>query len=584
MNTIVKIVDEEIRLCSGMGEMAFGKTNYNSIVTQEGLIATCKTSSDASFNFSFEPWSFKDVKSYEVEGRDERIVFYCNSNPFTSKAKTLLELFEAAGNENATIEDKDAMYISSFAVCSVLTQAAKENINIPLNGAGGILVDTSTDEIKLLFLPHNLFKYSLGGLSAVDKANNHDCWINPSLDQLPAICFERASIAYKMLTGRFAYASSDSTERNADILDKRFLPLELSINGINEELALAVNNALKLTANSVDIPGKKAKGKKSEDLLPEPDFPLEQLKTAKENINSKISDKDFEEKVNAFIKLQNSQVNTKRTIRRNTSKIVAGIVAVIALVIIIRSTINGNLENYTSKGLTSTQTIEAFFKGMNNLDIPFIEKLAKGRNASKYIDTISNMYVISKQRQSMGGDNGVVNPAKYFVVVKNPITITQTALYGASRIKIDGKSTDADLIVKKNKDKPEPVTQEQGITLENGAKSVHSVEYYLMYSEGEKMDIFAEKCTDTFTLTYEKDKWIITDIETAQKTVYFDSDTFKQEFFSLLEKNNGDPVQAVNILSDKYEFMPTQSDMTKNKKAYEDFLNNPYKDIIGNLF
>ena len=38
---IVTIESKEIRLNSGMNEAAFGKTNYESIVTEQGLIAEC---------------------------------------------------------------------------------------------------------------------------------------------------------------------------------------------------------------------------------------------------------------------------------------------------------------------------------------------------------------------------------------------------------------------------------------------------------------------------------------------------------------------------------------------------------------
>ena len=169
MKNVVSIVDDEIRLCSGLGEYAFGKTNYNSIVTQKGYIAQCDSDADKPLHFSFTPWCFSDIKSFDVDDRDERIVFFCAKNPFSSKAQTLYQLFSKAGSQDSSVADKDTMYEASFTVCSALTQAAVEGLDIPINGAGGILVDGT----NILFLPHDLFLNSTAGLST-GKLNTND--------------------------------------------------------------------------------------------------------------------------------------------------------------------------------------------------------------------------------------------------------------------------------------------------------------------------------------------------------------------------------------------------------------------------
>ena len=580
MKNVVSIIDGELRLCSGLGEYAFGKTNYNSVVTQQGLLAQCDSEPDKPLHFSFTPWSFTDIKSYDVEGNEERIVFYCAQNPFSKNALTLFELFSQAGNEKATVKNKDDMYNASFSVCAALTQAAKEGIDIPVNGAGGILVDGK----NLLFLPHNVFIHSVAGLNAVEQSDLNNCWINPTLTNLPAICFLRATIAYKMLTGRFAYPAADTLTRNADILDKNFLPLELSVNGINLELAKAVNKALKLNSNSVSIPGKKPKGKKSEELIPEADFPLELLANAKDTTSATLSDKEFEEKVKSYKKMQGSRVNTKRTIRRNTTTIIISLIAIVCVGLFIRSSYKNYLDEYTSKGLTSTQTIQAFFKGMNNLDITMLENFVKGKSTNRYVDAISNVYVISKQRQSNnGGDSGYVKPAKFFLTVTDYSRLKLAGLYGVSNLKIDGKASDEYIELQKNINNPEPIKEELGITLNNGDKSVHSVEYYTMHTEGTDNDILLTKNIDTFTLTYKKDRWIITSIETSAQDCNLDSNQFKSDYFTRVAENNGDVVKTIKELSLTYDFLPSQKEMTIEKQIFDEYLANPYKDILGGL-
>ena len=576
MKNVVSIIDGEIRLCSGLGEYAFGKTNYNSIVTQKGLLAQCDSKPDEPLHFSFTPWTFEDIKSFDVEGHDERIVFFCAPNPFSKNAETLYTLFAKAGEPDASVTAKDKMYRASLAVCAILTQAATEGVDIPVNGAGGIIADDN----NFLFLPHDIFVHSVAGLDQIEQADLHNCWVNPSLTGLPELCFTRSSYAYKMLTGRFAYPAADALTRNADLLDKKFLPLELCVNGINTELAKAVNNGLKLNSNSVNIPGKKQKGKKSEDLVPKVEFPLDLLKNARTELSSKLSQEEFENKIKSYQKLQNSKVNTKRTLRRNATAFTAGFIAIIALVIIIRSYYNSYLDDYTTKGLTSTQTVQTFFKGMNNLDIPLIQDFIDGRTANRYLDTISNVYVISKQRQSSLGDGGFLKPAKYFLTVTNPTKNKVAALYGVSKLQIDGKAYDEYIDLPKNKDKPAPLTSEQGVSITKGDTSVHAVEYYILYTEGDDSDIHVSKNRDTITLTFKKNKWIITNIDTSSQELEVDSRKLKTEYYNRVLENNGDVVKAVRDLSLTYDFMPSQKEMEIEKKLLDEYLADPYKDLF----
>ena len=588
MKNVISIVDGELRLCSGLDEYAFGKTNYDAIVTQQGILATCDSNDGETLHFSFEKWSFAEIKSFDQPDRDERLVFYCNKNPLSDKAKTLLDYYDKCGNPQASTDDKDNMYLASLAVCTILTQAANGEVDLPLNGGGGILIDglegrkKSNKKLKLLFLPHDIFIYSLAGFSVVEQADLHNCWVNPSLTGLPAICFMRSCLAYKMLTGRYPYPTSDKLTRNADLLDRNFLPLELSVNGINPELAATVNKGLKLNSNSVNIPGKKAKGKTSEDLTPQKDFPLELLANAKDSISSNLSDQAFEEKVKSYKKLQNSRVKTKRTLRRNATAFLVSLIALVAIIIYARSAYKGYLNDYTTKGLTSVETIQTFFKGINTMDIPLLQGFIDGRSANKYLDAVSNVYVISKQRQSTGGDNGYQKPAKFFSMVTNPSMLSMVGLYGVTNITIDGKKYDEYIDLKMNKEVPAPISQELGLTINKGDLSVHSVEYYTLHSEGTDTDIYVTKNKDTFTLTFKKNKWIITDIKTSESDVELDSNLFKSEYFNLLIQNDGDPVKTINQLSFKYDFLPSQKEMKIEKQAYEDYINDPYKGLFNN--
>lgn len=554
MKELITISDGELRLTSNLDEYSFGKTNYDSIVTQEGLLFDGK---------NFTSWTFSDVKSFEDPDRKERIVFYCGKNPLSSQAKTLAAFYK---------QDDEESLQAVKAVCQAYQIAAKSKLEFPIMGAGGILVDLSKNETKILFLPQGLYKNTVSGLSASDYYEEEGAWINQTIYNLPAICFERAVFVYKLLTGSFPYANIDQIERNADILDQNFLPLEMAIDGIDLQLAKEVNKALKLNSNVVNIPGKKKKGKNSEDLKPNPDFPMELLdqawKLSKEQ-KAKIKNTDFEEKAQTYMKRKKSQIRTKRRIRRNTAKIGVGIALAIVLATIISNTIKTNQGQYYTKGLTSTQTIQAFFMGINAKDVTMISNFVKGKKPQNYVDMVSQIYVLSKQRKIYDKDNGFASPENWLLFSTNAEKYDMSGLYGVTQLKIDGTAYPINVKVYKKNQKPEAVTQEGDILLKDKDQSVRKVEYYLLHSEGENFNIVVEKITDIFTLTYKKDRWIITDISSTSESVRVNPLVFKNDYLNQLILTNGDVIKAVDQLRLSYDWLPGKTELEMEKELME---------------
>lgn len=563
MKKIVTIVDSELRLCSGLGESAFGKTHNNDATVQEGSLFDGK---------NFKVWNFDDVKSFQEDGKDERTVFYCGKNPLNENAKTLLEYFTEGG---------DDLYKAAIAVIKTITNAAENKLPIPHVGAGGVLVDLSSEEPQLLFLPENLYKYSCNGLSSQEYLDAFGGWVNQTIYDLPALCFERAVIAYRLLTGRFPYPATDALERNADILDRKFLPLELCLNGVNEALASEINRALKLNSSASTVPGKKQKGKASEDLTPTAEFPVELMEEAWKlsNTADKTDDKDFEEKVASYIKMRDSKIKFKRNVRRNASIIVTAFIVAIVLLIMIVNTVKSNLDEYTSTGLTSVQTIQAFFKGVNKKDTVLLENLSEGKNAGAFTDTVSRVYVLHKQRQAYNHDNGFATPEGWLLYITDEAKYQRSGIYGITNLKIDGKDYNLEVEMKKKNQKPEPLTKEGNITLEKGSQSVHKVEYYLIRTEGEEVDFVVEQVTETVTLTYKDKRWIITDLATDSKELKVDCETFKNEYFNALAENDSDAVKAVQVLRKKYYWLPTANSVATEKARIIYEAEHPFDDL-----
>jgi len=563
MKNIVTVADGELRLNSGLGESAFGKTHNSNAVTQEGNIFDGK---------NFKIWTFEEVRSYQEDGKDERTVFYCGKNPLSDNIKSLAEYFELGGED---------LYKAAFAVIKAITEAAASKVQIPLIGAGGIFIDLSTAEPQLLFLPQDLFKYSCNGLSKSEYMEVIGGWLNQTIYDLPALCFERAVIAYRLLTGRFPYPSTDSLERNADILDRKFLPLELCIEGINPVLASEINKALKLNSSAVTLPGKKQKGKASEDLTPTAEFPLDLMEEAW-NLSKTTKKEDnaaFEEKVANYVRMRDSKIKLKRNVRRNSSIIVTSLLVAVVLAIMIVNTVRSNLDEYTSTGLTSVQTIQAFFKGVNDKDTVLLSNIAEGKNAKAFTDTVSRVYVLNKQREAYNHDNGFATPEQWLFYITDENKYQRSGIYGISCLKIDGKPYEPAVEMFKKNQKPAPLTKEGNITLSNGSESVHKVEYYLLRTEGEEVDFVVEKVTETVSLTYKKDRWVISDLDTITEELTVDCEAFKNAYFAQLKEENMDQIKAVQALRKQYQWLPTQAAMETEKARIIYEIENPLRDF-----
>jgi hypothetical protein len=560
--TLLTIENGELRLNTNLDEYTFGKTAHDAVLSQEGVLFDGK---------NFRQWTFEEVKSYDAEknGKAERLVFYCAKNPLSDGARTLAELLEEGGEKALS---------ATLAACTALTAAAKDGNQIPMVGAGGIMIDGN----KVLFAPESLYSYAANTLPAQELLLQHQGYLNETIKGLPALCFERAAIIYRLLTGRLPFTAADSISRNADIFDRKFLPLEYCINGIDSELASAVNNGLRLNSTAVNVPGKRKKGKTSEELRPEADFPLEKLEEAfrlSQKQAEEGKDKAFEEKVAAYLKSQTSKINTKRTIKRNSTTIAVIVAALVIVAVVIGNTIKTRGSDYTSIGLTSSQTISAYMNGVNEKDTMLLSDFGDGKSINSFSDTVSRIYVMHKQRLTFG-DNGFGYPANWLFYITDDAKYERSGVYGVTNLKIDGKPAEHVAKLYKKNEKPEPLTQEGGITLVKGSTSVHKIEYYMIYTEGEDVDYMVDKISATVTLSWKKNRWVITDIEENKKQgLGVDCNKFKADYFSELKRSGGEVIPAVDALRSKYEWLPEKEAMQRERDQIEYYLTHPYASL-----
>lgn len=557
---LITIENGELRLNSNLDEYTFGKSSHDNILSYEGVLF------DGS---NFRQWTFEEVKSYQAEkngrGTPEPLVFYCAKNPLGPGACTLASLLEEGGAPALK---------AATTVCAALTSAAKNGNTLPAVGAGGILVDGD----KLLFVPEALFSYAANTLPAEEGLKEHNGYINETIRELPLLCFERAAIIYRLLTGTLPFTAADNVARYADIFDRKFLPIEYCVEGIDTQLAQAINNSLKLNSTAVNVPGKRKKGKASEDLRPVADFPLEKLEEAFNQAQNQIKNgasAEFTEKVAAFKKSQNSKITTKRNIKRNTTTITVIAAIIITLIVVTVNTIKARGEDYTSTGLTSSQTIRAWLNGINEKDTMLLSEFGSGKAAGNFSDMVSRMFVMHKQRIAYSNDNGFAYPASWIFYIHDDNSYERSGVYGVTNLKIDGKAESLKVELKKKKDKPAPLEKEGSVTLQEGSTSVHKLEYYLIYTDGSDVDYIVEKTNSTITLTFKKGRWIITDIEYSSSDLKVDCQAFKADYFEALKASEGRVIPAVKTLRAKYPWLPEQDALEREEERINYQMEHP---------
>jgi hypothetical protein len=560
---LVTIDSKKILLNSRMEELSFSKTNYDSVVTQSGLLAVSKNSPDGKYDFTFSEWRFNDVLALETEGHKNRVVHYSGTNPLSSKAKTFLTIAE--GND---------YFDAGFAICSMLTQAALEKVNVPLVGAGGIIVDISKTETRLLFIPEDLYKFSAGGLSDAEFTRIQAQWLNLTIYDLPAVCFMRAVIAYKIITGKMPYTATDPLERNADRLDHKFTPVNYIINGINKELSYAINKALKLNANVVKEPGKKKKGKDVEDLTPTPEFPLELLKDSKIiSDKEKLPEEEFSVSVQNFKKRQASRIKFRRFLRRNKVAIIVGILAIVVGIFIGINTYSSNMDHYTAKGQTAKEVFQIYCMSINSKDSILMDDVSKGKTVEKQNDAVSSVFVIGKMRQQYGVDSGYEDPSEWFLSVSGNESYFLHSVYGITNLYIDGEYCDMNINIKKKIDKPEPVKFEDGKEVKDGDVKTLNIEYDLLYTNPDEFEILITHIKGKTELTFHKDQWYVSDLDFNEDASVITAEEYLTEFNKAFAENEKDHFKTADALRKIYPWIPSVSNLKRaQEKMIRDYM------------
>ncbi len=551
-------------LNSLLSESAFGKIQAAIDLNEEGLLAESACGPDELFTqkarFSFKPFRFDGTEAEKQSGQ----VLFTGKGFGGRPLLAVLQSSDAAQKARAV-----------FAYASCVTQAIKEGRALPANGAGGVLYKEAKGKASLLFLPQNIFEFSARNAASKDYSLLQAVWQDKNLLDARAPAFVRACVVYQALAGCFPFPAENMEERQADIFDAKYLPIQNSVNGINPRLAAQISYALEYgsaafeqklqeSGLSKNGAGKGDGGAKVEWL--DKDFALAELaaelglkadgSVAAVERKSAVSQKEFEEEAKKILGKKAARAGASRTLRRNRALFIAGVFLIAGSLFFGRSVRRDKLMRPTTISLSPRQTAEVFFSGLHTMNTILMQAASGGKSAKSLVESTSNIYVASKMRDAFSQTVGTVTPELYLY---RP-DLSDKWIFGITNFEL---GEDSSSLTQADNKKSAPLYKEKPVPLsvKNGSEKKLAVRFFRVHNEGGESDISVEKIQGSATLVFKKDRWLVNDITFPQDEKIYSMKEFADDRADAMQKADGDPIEAAKILRQKYEWIPSAREM-----------------------
>ena len=557
---IVSINADEVLLDSGLSSAAFGKLR---IKPEHGMLV--HNGARATGVPAIEPWSFTTTKiAADSTGNADRVYY---AGQFASGACTLHSQL-VAGGKRAQAAAVAACTALSTLIAYYAERGTDVANGVPLFssiGAGGIIVRLGADgnaDSDVLFLPSEQFERAVCNQSDGVYTALQGGYIKKGLEGISALAFTRAAIAYRALSGTLAYGEPNAALRQTDMYDCNFVPLELRL-PVAEPVAAAIDAALCMQADMRIVPGeKRAMARKQAAIAAQRADAINRFESA--NVFAALTaapcaeDAALAERRARWQHKQQRVIARRRFLRCYKNVLIACAVCAVLVGGIGRSVYRGNMTLATSKGLPSRETVETLYTGIHHSDVNVVREVTYGKKMANLLSVVSGIFVTAKERESRGAGNTTLSPAEW-LFFKGEGTFW---LYGLTQFAVDGIAADTSFAYPQRKDRPEPLSAEANLALTDGETTQHIVTYYRIYSDSSNL-INIEEMSDTVTLTWRKNRWLVTSCENITNESTVKLKDVRDAYAAALEATDGDIAQAVGILRARFAWLPTDAELAR---------------------
>jgi hypothetical protein len=140
-----------------------------------------------------------------------------------------------------------------------------------------------------------------------------------------------------------------------------------------------------------------------------------------------------------FDRKKAARVNTRRFILRNTAVIGGVFITITVLAMVIGSIVQSRKALPTTKGMSPQEVIAAYYGSFETLDHTLMEACVVGNAGTGDINTVTNIFVISKVREAYEMKRPVIAAQEWLDTGAAPTELTVT---GVTDLHIEGEDED----------------------------------------------------------------------------------------------------------------------------------------------
>lgn len=559
MEDLVSCNNGEVLLNSALSEEQFAKTHFVRFMDESGVLfdgedfstwhfSTPKTIGDIVY-FSVDESTLCSVKQDSLKDNGDAFV----GDSAVIKRSTFIPLNKIAGNKIMQSCD-DNVKKALISVIGCYFSAIDRGVKLPCTGPAGVLL--SGDFKRVVFLGEEALTRSAQNYGKEFFMSTIDPWLYDH-----NMTFTLAVYMYFTLTKQLPFPIGSSIDKSVSIATESFIPLHLMISGVDSTLSKFIDDALSI--RSVARYDKSA----IQDAF------KEVLKGGVKDDDTLIAARE------EFIKKQKVKLRRRKFSTKWAMALIAGAAAIIVISIFIIWGVYENGEKPTTLGLSDRDTTLMFYTGLCNMDADYMIAAAGDcLEAQPYISRTPQIFVGSIMRGALSMESGIAKPVEWLFYEPDTSKSYAHIIYGITNFIIDGNPCTLTMTAPTKMKHPIKVTRRLKERLGDFSSATHTVQYNLVHTVDNNIQI--DKFKTTVTLRYKKDRWEILSLSESGESETLATVAFAKALKGAIKiirakssvtlgseasKKSGDIVSAVELLRNKYTWLPSQKEVLAEK-------------------
>jgi hypothetical protein len=311
----------------------------------------------------------------------------------------------------------------------------------PFPWPAGALVAASGDG-TILFPPESILRRALEATGDPAWLAGAASWVHPDLSGGEAAAYAAAAMLYRIFCGTGAFQNPDIDLVRQDMREGVFVPARLLAPGLDGDLARFLDETLApvkyFSQKGTKRPGLGALG----ELIGAPgsresaSYIRELTREEQVKLNNELEQ---------FQKKKNITVKTRRFLVRNTAIITGCLIALVVLVLSVRSILSGRANMPNTQGMNPREVVETYYGAFGALDHTLMEACVTNKAGKDDIAMISNLFVMSRVRMAYEMNNPVISAREWLDAGGLPTDQTVVGITGMELVELDTDPEDGEV-------------------------------------------------------------------------------------------------------------------------------------------